>query len=59
MVRVDRVLDDLCRDELRPKKAGDYATANGVRLAVMRLLRAADATEPSIDPSDGGCDPMD
>lgn len=49
MVPVARLVDDLCREELRLKLAGDYAHAEGVRYAIVRILRIADAGDSSID----------
>lgn len=50
MVPVARLLDDLGRQELKLKLAGAYAEAAGIRDAIVRILRIADAGEPSIEP---------
>ncbi len=55
MVPVEAVIRDLGREELRLKQAGAYAEAAGIRDAVVRILRIADAGEPSIDPSEPTC----
>ena len=52
MVPVDRLVDDLARHELRLKLAGAFAEAAGIRDAVVRILRIADAGEVPIEPSD-------
>lgn len=52
MVPLDRLLDDLCRQELKLKLAGAYAHADGIRDAIVRILRLADEGEPSIDQGD-------
>jgi hypothetical protein len=54
MVPLDSVLADLCRQEQKLKLAGAYAEAAGIRDAVVRILRIADAGEPSIDPPGDG-----
>ncbi len=52
VVSVKRVLDDLGRQVRRLKDAGAYEQAAGMQDAVIRILRLADAGEPSIDPSE-------
>jgi len=52
LIPVERLLDDLSRQELRLKLSGAFAEAAGMRDAIVRLLRLADQGEPSIDPSD-------
>jgi hypothetical protein len=52
MVPLEPVLADLCRQEQKLKLAGAYAEASGIRDAVTRILRIADAGEPSIEPSE-------
>lgn len=52
MVPVLRLVDDLAREELKLKLAGDFSTAAGIRFSIMRALRLADSGEPSIDPSE-------
>ena len=51
MVPVQRLIDDLARHELALKLAGAYAHAEGLRDAIVRILRIADEGEPPIDPT--------
>jgi hypothetical protein len=49
MIPVVRLIDDLARQELRLKLAGAFAEANGIRDAIVRILRLADEGDTSID----------
>ena len=52
MVPVQRLVDDLARQELRLKIAGAFAEAAGIRDAIVRILRIADEGATSIDQPD-------
>ncbi len=49
-LRVDDLMDRLCREEKALKDLGLHPNAEGVRIAVRIVLRMADATDPSIEP---------
>jgi hypothetical protein len=49
MVPVVRLIDDLARQELKLKLAGAFAEANGIRDAIVRILRLANEGETSMD----------
>jgi hypothetical protein len=51
-VEVSEVIDCLCREEQRLKKAGAFGEAAGIRDAVVLVLRIADAEETQAHPID-------
>ncbi len=51
MVPLDTILASLSREELEQKRRGAYAHAEGLRDAIVRILRIADVGEPPIDPT--------
>lgn len=52
MVPLETLLLEFGREEQRLKLAGDFQHSGWVRSAIVRILRIADAGEPSLDPSE-------
>lgn len=49
MVPLESLLNEFGHEELRLKQAGDFQHAGWVREALIRIIRIADAGDPSID----------
>jgi hypothetical protein len=48
---VATIMDRLAREERKLKNSGAYANAEGIRYALVAILRMADEDEPPIEPS--------
>jgi hypothetical protein len=46
------IMQRLAREEQKLKKVGAFANAEGVRYALVEILRMADEEVPPIEPSD-------
>jgi hypothetical protein len=49
---VATIMEVLAREERKLKNAGAYSNAEGVRYALVAIMRKADEQEPPIDPTD-------